>query len=189
MKTLKTLTLAALVATLLLPASVLMAQPPDGRGGGSGEGRGRGPGRDFGGDGEFPFREFMFERMAEKLELSDGQKAEIEDLRVGQREEVEPLREKARSARHAVGDLMRADAFDEATVRTAARQAADIEVELMVIRARHRSELKSVLTPEQQEKATELREQWQERAEQFRGRGHGRGFDRGAGPGQGLGRW
>ena len=106
-----------------------------------------------------------------QLELSDGQKAEIEDLRVGQREEVEPLREKARAARHAVGDLMRADAFDEATVRTAARQAADIEVELMVIRARHRSELKSVLTPEQQEKAAELREQWQERAEQFRGRG------------------
>jgi Spy/CpxP family protein refolding chaperone len=127
--------------------------------------------------------------MAETLDLSDGQKAEIEDLRVGQREEVEPLKEKARAARHAVGDLMRADAFDEATVRTAARQAADIEVELMVIRARHRSELKSVLTPEQQEKAAELREQWQERAEQFRGRGFDRGAGPGRGPGKGPGRW
>jgi Spy/CpxP family protein refolding chaperone len=187
MKTLKTLTLAALVATLLLPASVLMAQPP----GGPGEGRGRG----FGGDEEFPFREFLFERMAEKLELSDGQKAEIEAIRDGHRNDIEPLREKARAARHAVGDLMRADAFDEATVRTAAREAADIEVELMVIRARHRSELKSVLTPEQQEKAAELRQQWQEKADQFRGRGRGvdrgpgRGFDRGAGPGRGPGRW
>jgi hypothetical protein len=65
----------------------------------------------------------------------------------------------------------------------------------MVIRARHRSELKSVLTPEQQEKAAELRQQWQEKADQFRGRGRGvdrgpgRGFDRGAGPGRGPGRW
>ena len=143
MKTLKTLSLAALAAALLFPASVLVAQPPDGPPGFGGGFHGRGP---------------LLDHLAEKLELSEGQVAEIEALRESHREEMEPLMEKARAARHAVGDLMRSEAFDEETVRSAARQAADIHVEMTVLRARHHSELKSVLTPEQQEMAAELRE-------------------------------
>ena len=184
MKTLKKLSFAALVAALLLPASALMAQPPVAPGdqeGGFGDGPGRGPAGDRGS----LFREFLFERMAETLELSEGQQAEVEALRVGHREEIEPMIEKARAARHAVGDLMRAYAFDEETVRKAARQAADTEVELMVTRARHHNELRSVLTPEQQEKAAQLREGWQERRQAFRG-GPGRGP--GQGPRGGFGR-
>ena len=189
MKTLKTFSFAVLAATLLFPASVLVAQPPDGPPGfGDGPGRGSGEGR---GEG------IMFERMAEKLDLSEGQKAEIEALRDSHREQAEPIIEQARAARHAVGDLMRSDAFDEETIRSAAQQAADIQVELTVLRARHHSEMQSILTPEQQEKAAELREQWREKGSRFRGRddrgfgrGPGRGPDSGfgGGPGRGPGR-
>jgi len=178
MKTLKTFSFAALATALLIPASVVVAQPPDGPpdfGGERGFGRG------------FPDRGLIHERMAEELELSEGQKADLETLRDRHREDMEPLVEQYRAARHAVGDLMRSEAFDEETVRTAAREAADLEVERMVLRLRHRSELKSVLTPEQQEKAAELRRGWQERGERFRDRRPGRGP--GPGPGRKPDRW
>ena len=169
-------TLAA--ALLLLPTSALFAQPPDEPGFGGPEfGRG------------FPGRGFMFARLAEELELSEAQKSEIEALRETHFSQVEPLMEEARTARQGVGELMRNDAFDEQSVRIAAQQAADLQVELTVLRARHMSELRSVLTPKQQEKAAELREEWQEGRRRFRdrpgrgswdeegpfGRGHGRG--------------
>jgi Spy/CpxP family protein refolding chaperone len=181
MRTLKTLKFAALAVALLFPASVLVAQPPD-----SPAGFGDGPGFGHG----FPGRGFMLDRLAEELELSDGQKTEIEALRLSHREQLGPLMEQAREARHAVGALMRSEAFDEETIRSAARQAADIHVELTILRARHHSELKSVLTPEQQEKAAELRERWQESSEHSRGR-PARGFGRGAGrgPRDAPGRW
>lgn len=174
-----TMTFAALMAILLLPATALLAQPPEG------------PGSEEPGFGRPGFeRGFLRGRLAEELELSEAQKAEIETLRESHWEEIEPLMEQARESRQAVGDLMRADELDEAAVRSAAQQAADLHVELTVIRARHHSELRSVLTPEQQEKAAELREKWQERREEFRGRS-GRGSGRGprGAFGRERGRW
>lgn len=180
MKTLKTFCFAALAAVLVIAAAV--AQPPDGLADFSDESEtGRG----------FPERGFMHERIAEELELTEGQKAELEALRASHWEQMEPLVERYRAARHAVGDLMRSRTFDEETVRAAAREAADKEIELVVLRLRHRDELESVLTPEQQDKAAELREGWRERSERFRGRPghrHGRGPGRSGGD-RAPGRW
>ena len=176
MKTLRIFSFVALAAVLIMTAAV--AQPP-------GEPK---PFDDEPGFGRgFAERGFMHEHLAEELELTEGQRAEIETLRASHREQMEPLVEQYRAARHAIGDLMRSQAFDEGTVRAAAREAADLEVELMVLRFRHRSELRSVLTPEQQDKAAELRAAWKERGERFRGprgRGHGRGPGQGGAPGR-----
>lgn len=171
-----------LLSLVVLPASALIAQGPGGPGFG-------GPGFAEPGLG----RPFLGERLAAELGLSDGQKAEIEALREAHREEMEPLWKQARESRQAVGELMRSDEFDESAVRSAARAAADLQVEMMVTGARHRNEINSVLTPEQQAKAAELREKWKERRQEFdrAGRGFERGgrrpFGRGSGRGPGRG--
>ena len=186
MKTIKAIALPALLWALLIPTAAL-AQPVD-EPWGDGPGFGR---PDFG-------RGPLSGRLAQKLELSEEQKTQIEAMHGEHRDEIEPLVAEVREARQSVGDLMMSEAFDEEALRAAAQLAADVHVELTVIRARHRNELKSVLTAEQLERLAELRDERRERRPDVRDRPGFRGrrpFGRrpdgrpGRGFGSGLGNW
>ena len=147
----------------LLPTAALIAQPaapqapaaPDAR-------PPRGPG--FGHRGP----EFFLERMAEALALSDGQIAGIEELMATHKIETAALEMETRLGHETVRKLVESDIFDEAAIREAAQKAADAQIELTVERARLRSEIHAVLTPEQQEKAAALKAERQERRHHFR---------------------
>lgn len=157
------LTSILLVAALLHPA-VLFANPtPQGPGFGGPRGPGPEPGVVF------------FDRMAAALDLSEAQIAEIEGIMSSHRIETAELRAEARSALDAARDLAESEAFDEAAIRAAEERVAAAHVELAVERARLRSDIHAVLTPEQAEKAADLRSQREERRAEFGDRWQKRG--------------
>ena len=74
------------------------------------------------------------------------------------------------TARTALQDAVTADSFDEATVRQKSVDVAAVEADAAVLRAKVHSEVWALLTPEQQQKARELKAQRVERRAQMRER-------------------
>jgi periplasmic protein CpxP/Spy len=116
----------------------------------------------------------MMERMAEKLNLSEGQKLQMQTLRENFRAQTAPQRQASRelmreyrSAEQA-GDTARAEELATA-LRT--QRAAMHEV-----RSEHREQMLSILTPEQRSQLESQREEWKsKRSERFENRGESKG--------------
>jgi periplasmic protein CpxP/Spy len=75
------------------------------------------------------------------------------------REKSAPLMEKMEEKRKQLFEAATAEKFDEAAVRTLAAQKAELEVEMTVSRAKVRSSINAILTPEQRAKADKMRPQ------------------------------
>ncbi len=159
MKNFGKLTLYAALALLVasIPATLYAA----GHRGGYGPGSGKGPGGHFGGG-------FMAERIADRLDLSEGQREQIRTIRESYREEIEGLTESLATARLVVRGRIHSDAFDETAIREAVLEAAAVEADLAVLRARIASEVHQVLTPEQLAEAREMRERMRGFADEWR---------------------
>ncbi len=112
----------ALACGALLLTASLWAMPPQ-MGGGFGDGPG----------GEL----FFMERMAERLQLSDEQRVQVQQLF---------------EQRKAMRKLMEGDVFDESAARKLVSKQSAAMTELAVIRVRGRFEMQKLLTPEQREK-------------------------------------
>lgn len=129
---------------LLAPFAASWAMPPFG-----GQ-----PHGGFGGD------LFFLEHMAQKLDLSDDQRKQVEAIMNQQREQARPyvktLVETRREMRHA----MKGDDFDEAAIRAIAERQARAVTEMAVLRARGRHAMQQILTPEQRQR---MRHQHRER--------------------------
>jgi Spy/CpxP family protein refolding chaperone len=97
------------------------------------------------------------ERMAVLLELSPAQKSEAEALVSAHRDATQALHEQVDQGRDAVHQAALAVPFDETRVRTLAAAQAKLQTELMVSRAKLRSQLQALLTPEQQARAAALK--------------------------------
>lgn len=164
MKTLRPTPLLALPLLLtLLPAALLA----DGQ-----HGFGHGP--RHGG--------FMAGRIAERLELTDQQRERIGEIRDSYSEEARALLENLGAERRELATAIHADPLDESAIRDAASQVARVEADMAVQRARIFSEIRQILTPEQVEKAEELRGLLHDFATELGGparRGHGHRFPRG----------
>lgn len=117
------------------------------------------------------------QRMAQILGLSAEQQTKIQEITNSERQTVAPLLEKLRTSREELRNAARAEKFDEAAVRKLAEAQAATRTELIVARARTRSQIQAVLTPDQRALAERIRPLLHER------RGHrgdhdhrGRGF-------------
>lgn len=154
--TFTSLTFALLVAALLQPATVVAQPAPTapGFGGPHGPGPEAGP--------------FFLDRMSEALDLTADQIAEIEQIMSAHRIGTAGLRAEARAAHEAVRELEESSAFDESAIRMAAERAAAAQIELAVERARLKSQIHAVLTPEQAATAAELRAERGERGPRAR---------------------
>ena len=75
-----------------------------------------------------------------------------------------------RTARAALNDAVTAATFDEGGVRAKAADLAAVEADAAVLRARAHAEVWALLTPEQQQKAQQLKAQRTERQERMRQR-------------------
>jgi len=108
-----------------------------------------------------------------QLDLSEDQKTQVKAIFDEEHAKMAPLAEKNMKARHALGEAIHAPTFDESAVRAAAAQAAVVESDLAVERARLASRIRGVLTPDQQKQLDALRQQslerMQERSDQHRG--------------------
>jgi protein CpxP len=146
-------------------------EKPHGERGWGREGRG---GRE-GGEGR-EGRDGMFGgRFAEKLNLTDAQKAQMQQIAERFRQNTQSLREQGRGERDGEGfDAFKGGTFNESAVRAAAQARANRQVEMEVARARMMYEMYNILTPEQK---AQLEADRQQRRQEFRSR-------RNANPGQ-----
>ena len=156
------LVLSALVALVVAPAAA--------QGFGHGHGK-HGEWHSEGRDGR------MHGRIFAQLDLTEDQKTRVHELMGEHQRAVEPLRQQVREGHQQVAQLVHAETIDEAAIRAAVIDSAQLDADMAVERARLVQQIRSILTPEQREQADELmQEHLATMAEGgFRGRG-GRGF-------------
>ena len=143
------LTMAICGVALLAAALPALAQPPA-----------PGPhgphGRHDGGPGWMDGH--RFEHLAERLDLSEGQRDELRQALEAGAEEGREARRGLFEARRALGEQIHADVFDETAIREAAASVAAFEADLAVERAQRAQEMRRILTPEQLAQLEEMRE-------------------------------
>ena len=98
------------------------------------------------------------ERMAVILDLSEEQKQQMQTLRDQRQQQQQNLRTEMQTSRDQLREVARASDADEAGIRTAVQEHAELKTRMMVEGAEHRRQVAAVLTPEQQQKFEQLRE-------------------------------
>ena len=150
----KKLTKSLLAMTLVVSSvglvSVVSAMPF-----GDGPGCGRGgdhmmPGKRDGGRGP------NLARLADRLNMTEQQRAEVEAVLDESRQRMVKLREQMRENRVQLRELSGKTDFDEAAVRSIADKQGDLKAETIVLRARQRHATKAVLTDEQRAQLDEM---------------------------------
>ena len=122
------------------------------------------------------------EHLAQRLELSDGQRDALKEALVARYEAGMEARRGLFEARRELHERIHGETFDEAAIRQAAGVVAALEADAAVERAQQVQKMRQILTPEQLAELDELREDRQ----RFGRRGpRGRGGP--GGPGRGFG--
>lgn len=98
-----------------------------------------------------------FDRLADKLELTDEQKAQIKSWREEKQAQRGERRDDLRKIHREMRALMNADTLDEAAIRAKARELADIHADQAIEHARFMQHLRTILTPEQLKKLEALK--------------------------------
>lgn len=135
-----------------------------GPGGPSGRGM-RGPGRPGGPGGPGGIIQGL-----RALDLSETQREQVQAAMASHRAEFEAQAKKLGTARKALHDTMTAETFDEAAIRQMSAEVAAVEADGAVLQAKVHGEVWALLTPEQQQKARQLRTQMEQRIGQMRER-------------------
>ncbi|WP_066965404.1 Spy/CpxP family protein refolding chaperone [Microbulbifer sp. Q7] len=101
-------------------------------------------------------REKMFERMAEELQLTEGQKAQLKADREAGREVRKAQRQAAREARNQLREAVEAGA-DQATLDALGAKIGQLEVQKVQRMHQRRVQFESILTDEQRVKLAEMK--------------------------------
>lgn len=89
---------------------------------------------------------------ADYLDLTDAQQAQMKDILAKEKPTIQPLIQQLAQGHQQMSQLEQAGKFDEASVRALASQQSQAMTELMVQKARIKSELVTLLTPDQKDK-------------------------------------
>ena len=114
----------------------------------------------------------QIEQLKQALDLTPQQEVDIQEIRSASREQTASLREATQANREAIRESFGADTLDETRLRELIRAQAELRTDMMIAKHATRSKINQTLTPAQQSKHKEFRQQ---RMEQ-------RGPHRGAGP-------
>ena len=98
------------------------------------------------------FAAHMLGFYADYLDLTDAQQAQMKDILAREKPTIRPLMRQMALAHQQMRQLEQAGNFDEAKVRALATQQSQTMTELIVQKARIKSELIALLTPEQKDK-------------------------------------
>ena len=109
---------------------------------------------------------FNIERMADRLDLSNTQLAEIRAIVDNVRTEKREYRANLRDNREQIKALVKDGAADTAQLQVLADARGDLVAELTMQRAQVRAAIRAVLTPDQQAQFDELRESRRHRSRQ-----------------------
>jgi Spy/CpxP family protein refolding chaperone len=122
-----------------------------------------------GGEGRGGMKEGFAGRFAEKLNLTDAQKAQMQQIAARFRESTKALRQQGHPERGEFNPL-NGGTFDESAVRAAAQARANAHVEMEVAHARMMSEMYAVLTPEQKAQLAAEHQQREQKRQERRAR-------------------
>lgn len=148
----KSLLAMTLVVSSVGLVTVVSAMPfADGPGCGR-AGQSMAPGKRDGGRGP------NLERLADRLNMTEQQRAEVKAVVDDSRQQMVKLREQMRENRAQLRGLAGTTAFDETAVRSIADRQGDLKAETIVLRARQRHAMRAVLTDEQR---VQLDDMWQ----------------------------
>lgn len=141
---------AGIVAAVAGGAVALAQAPAPGGPGVHGPGRGGrgGPGADFGLRG---------------VDLTDAQRDQVRAIRESHRSEFDAAHTKLRDAHRAFGEATGAATIDEAAIRAGSAEVAAAMADEAILRAKVRAEVFAILTPEQQQKASDVRSSLKQR--------------------------
>lgn len=98
-----------------------------------------------------------FDRLADKLDLTDEQKAQLKSWHEEKQSQRDERRDALRDAHREMQALMSADTVDEAAIRAKARELADAHADRAIEHARFMQRFRAILTPEQLEKLEALK--------------------------------
>ncbi len=151
-----------LTTTLLLIASItfaLSAQPGQGKGkGGHGE-----PGA----------------RIAQELNLSEQQQADLKELRESRKESHKPHREEMKAIHQEMNKLLRASKVDKNAIDANIKKTAKLTEEKLRQHVEYQLKVKEIMTPEQFTKYLDMKKERMEKRKSMRqgkkGNGKGKG--------------
>src|SRR5262249_59565 len=112
---------------------------------------------------------------ADYLDLTDAQKTQMKDIMAKEKPTIKPLLQQLADSHKQLRQLETAGTFDEAKVRAVAAQQAQTMTELTVQKARIKSEMMQVLTPDQKDKMPKCGPRRQARLQKHSKKGRGRG--------------
>jgi len=163
----------------------------DPRMGQGGPGMGRGMGRGMGqggpgmGPGAGPMRPGAGPRggglagILGRLDLTQAQRDQVKAFGDQHQKDATPIREKIQAAQQKLNEAMGAPVPDEAAVRAAGGALSTAQVDMFALQARHQAQIMKVLTPEQQQQASQWLKQQRPGAPAGPPRGPARGPGRG----------
>lgn len=122
----------------------------------SAQAKGRGFGRHHG---------FMLRYMSKQLNLTEAQQTQIKSILADERSKTMPLRQQLRQNEQAQNATVNG-AFDETQARAFANKQAQIMSDLMVEKQRTKAQIYSVLTPDQRQKALQLKQEHEQRRQE-----------------------
>ncbi len=93
----------------------------------------------------------------DQLDLTDQQQSAIKEILAAEKAANEPIFQELASVRKELNEATAEGKFDEAQVQALATRHGQAMAQLMVERERVKSQIYAVLTPEQREKAEQLR--------------------------------
>jgi periplasmic protein CpxP/Spy len=114
-----------------------------------------------------PLRGHFFQRIAERLNLTDDQKAQIKTALSGEKEVLVPLLGKLHEARKNLRATIQSAAADETAVRAASAKVAAVEGDLAVERMKIFGKIAPVLTDEQRRQISEFEQRADDFADSF----------------------
>jgi len=156
------LTAGVALAAVLMAAAVSAAQ---------GSGRG-GPGRFGGPGGPMGPRGPAGIPGLERVGLSDAQKEQLKTIMQSHQADLTALGSRERTAREALNDAITADVPNEGLIRARSADVAAVEADMAVSRARIRSEVLQILTPDQVAQLKQFQTQMKQRQESMRQHGN-----------------
>ena len=100
------------------------------------------------------------EHILKKLDVTTEQREKIEPIVETTKTELKPIMEQSRETRKAIKELVHGDEIDKAALAELAQQKADLMVQKIELMASAKSQISSVLTPEQLEKFESMKEKY-----------------------------
>jgi Spy/CpxP family protein refolding chaperone len=112
-----------------------------------------------------PLRGQMLKRIAEKLELTADQKAQIKTILGGEKDALKTLLGQCHAARKNLRAAIQAGDANETSVRAAAAKVASAEADLAVERMKLFGKISPILTDEQRQKISDFMQRADELAD------------------------